>query len=40
MVTKKKIVDRMEVKVAKGEGTWIDWQYLMDAVTLLRKVLV
>ena len=36
--TKKKIIDRMEEKVAKGSGTWIDWQYLLDAVELLRKV--
>ena len=38
--TKKKIVCRMEEKVSRGEGTWIDWQYLMDAVSLLRKVSV
>jgi ariadne-2 len=36
--TQKKIVDRMEEKVASGDGTWIDWQYLLDAVSLLRKV--
>ena len=36
--TKKKILARMEEKVSKGEGTWIDWQYLLDAVALLRKV--
>lgn len=36
--TKKKIVDRVEEKVASGSGTWIDWQYLTDAVQLLRKV--
>ena len=31
-------MSRMEQKVSKGEGTWIDWQYLLDAVGLLRKV--
>ena len=36
--TKKKILDRIEDKVSSGSGTWIDWQYLMDAVELLRKV--
>ena len=36
--TKKKIVDRVEEKVASGSGTWIDWQYLTDAMQLLRKV--
>ena len=36
--TKKKIVDRIEEKVSTGNGTWIDWQYLLDAVALLRKV--
>ena len=36
--TKKKIVDRVEEKVAGGSGTWIDWQYLTDAAQLLRKV--
>ena len=38
--TKKNIMYRMEEKVSSGEGTWIDWQYLLDAVVLLRKVLV
>ena len=36
--TKRKILDRIEEKVANSSGTWIDWQYLMDAVELLRKV--
>ena len=36
--TKKKILDRVEEKVASCSGTWIDWQYLFDAVELLRKV--
>ena len=36
--TKKKLVDRVEEKVSSGSGTWIDWQYLTDAVQLLRKV--
>ena len=37
-VTKKSILDRIEEKVGDGAGTWIDWQYLLDAFTLLRKV--
>ena len=36
--TKKKIYDRIKEKVSAGSGTWIDWQYLHDAVALLRKV--
>ena len=36
--TKKKIYDRIKEKVSDGCGTWIDWQYLHDAVALLRKV--
>ena len=36
--TKRKILNRIEEKVSSGSGTWIDWQYLMDAVELLRKV--
>ena len=36
--TKRKILNRIEEKVSSGSGTWIDWQYLMDAVQLLRKV--
>ncbi|XP_064401078.1 E3 ubiquitin-protein ligase ARIH2-like [Halichondria panicea] len=35
--TKRKIVDRIEEKVSSGCGTWIDWQYLIDAAELLRK---
>jgi len=31
-------MSRIEQKVSEGEGTWIDWQYLLDAVGLLRKV--
>ncbi len=38
--TKKKMMSRIEKKVANGEGTWIDWQYLLDAVALLKKVRV
>lgn len=36
--TKRRIQDRIEEKVTAGCGTWIDWQYLIDAVSLLRKV--
>lgn len=36
--TKKKIYDKIKEKVSEGYGTWIDWQYLHDAVALLRKV--
>ena len=36
--TKKKILDRIDEKVASASGTWIDWQYLTDSVGLLRKV--
>lgn len=32
-----RIVKRIEEKVANREGTWIDWQYLHDAATLLTK---
>jgi len=35
--TKRRIQDRIEEKVTAGCGTWIDWQYLIDAVSLLRK---
>ena len=36
--TKEALLARIEEKVAAAEGTWIDWQYLLDAVALLRKV--
>ena len=36
--TGKKIMARVEEKVAKGSGTWIDWQCVIDAMKLLRKV--
>ena len=32
-----KIKDRIEEKVMKNSGTWIDWQYLLDAATLLKR---
>lgn len=35
--TKEALLARIEEKVAAAEGTWIDWQYLLDAVALLRK---
>eukprot|EP00918_Siedleckia_nematoides_P001583 GHVU01003721.1.p1 GENE.GHVU01003721.1~~GHVU01003721.1.p1 ORF type:complete len:501 (-),score=60.13 GHVU01003721.1:999-2501(-) len=35
--TTKKIRERIEDKVMNQSGTWIDWQYLLDAATLLRK---
>ncbi|GAB6020685.1 putative E3 ubiquitin-protein ligase ariadne-2 [Chamberlinius hualienensis] len=35
--TLQKIKDRINEKVMKNEGTWIDWQYLLDAATLLAK---
>lgn len=28
---------RINEKVMKGLGTWIDWQYLFDAAALLAK---
>ena len=34
----KKIKTRIEEKVMNNSGTWIDWQYLLDAAKLLRKV--
>nr|XP_006811619.1 PREDICTED: protein ariadne-2-like [Saccoglossus kowalevskii] len=35
--TFKKINQRIEDKVMKNAGTWIDWQYLLDAAALLAK---
>lgn len=35
--TNKKIMDRIQEKVMNNAGTWIDWQYLLDAITLLKK---
>lgn len=32
-----KIIEKIEAKVSRMEGTWIDWQYLHDAATLLTK---
>lgn len=36
--TRQKILGRIHDKVAASSGTWIDWQYLLDAADLLRKV--
>jgi 6-pyruvoyl-tetrahydropterin synthase len=36
--TLKKIKDRIHDKVMNNAGTWIDWQYLLDAASLLKKV--
>eukprot|EP00088_Acartia_fossae_P015272 TRINITY_DN18340_c0_g1_i1.p1 TRINITY_DN18340_c0_g1~~TRINITY_DN18340_c0_g1_i1.p1 ORF type:complete len:516 (-),score=99.03 TRINITY_DN18340_c0_g1_i1:35-1582(-) len=36
-VTLEKINNRIEDKVKASCGTWIDWQYLLDAATLLAK---
>ena len=33
-----KIQDHIEKRVREGEGTWIDWQYLLDAALLVIKV--
>lgn len=35
--TLEKIKNRITVKVMEGSGTWIDWQYLLDASALLAK---
>uniref|UniRef100_A0A1B6GPF7 RBR-type E3 ubiquitin transferase n=1 Tax=Cuerna arida TaxID=1464854 RepID=A0A1B6GPF7_9HEMI len=35
--TLEKIKSRINLKVMTASGTWIDWQYLMDAATLLAK---
>lgn len=35
--TLQKIKDRIHGKVMSNEGTWIDWQYLLDAASLLAK---
>ena len=32
-----KLINRIEQKVQHHEGTWIDWQYLYDAASLLTK---
>lgn len=36
--TLKKIRERIQEKVMSSSGTWIDWQYLLDAASLLKKV--
>ena len=33
-----KLNSQIDEKVEKGDGTWIDWQYLKDASNLLLKV--
>ena len=35
--TRQKILEYIDSKVSAGEGTWIDWQYLLDATKLLQK---
>lgn len=35
--TLQRIKERIQQKVMSNEGTWIDWQYLLDAATLLAK---
>jgi ariadne-2 len=35
--TRLKILSRIDDRVAASSGTWIDWQYLLDAADLLRK---
>lgn len=35
--TTEKIKNRINDKVMGGSGTWIDWQYLLDAAALLAK---
>lgn len=32
-----RIKERIEFKVTNHEGTWIDWQYLYDAASLLTR---
>ena len=36
--TLSKITSRIQEKVMNSTGTWIDWQYLLDAAHLLKKV--
>ena len=35
--TLQRIKQRIQEKVMENKGTWIDWQYLLDAATLLAK---
>ncbi len=35
--TTKRIKQRIQEKVMAGQGTWIDWQYLLEATNLLAK---
>lgn len=36
--TRRKINQKIEEKVNNNMGTWIDWQYLLNATLLLAKV--
>jgi ariadne-2 len=36
--TREKIATHIKEHVTAGHGTWIDWQYLLDAADLLKKV--
>lgn len=36
--TRETIQTHIQGQVTAGMGTWIDWQYLLDAADLLRKV--
>ena len=36
--TLEKIKSRIQEKVMNNIGTWIDWLYLLDAASLLKKV--
>ena len=36
--TLKKIRMRTDEKVMNNNGTWIDWQYLLDSAVLLKRV--
>ena len=35
--TRERIQNHIEQKVMQSEGTWIDWQYLLDACALLHR---
>lgn len=36
--TLERIKGRIDERVQMNAGTWIDWQYLIDAANLLQKV--
>ena len=38
--TRNKINQKIHEKVNNNVGTWIDWQYLLNAGSLLAKVLI